>query len=433
MTKDNIVQILDIPVLLLGLGRSNLALLEGLKLLGCSWGQDYFCHDESPEKSALSEADPFKHRYKTIVVSPGFSLQKDIVKKLRAENPTALITNDIEIAFRFLATECIIAVTGSVGKSTQLSMVEAMLQASGQDVFTGGNIGIPIFNYINDLILKKRQRAKYLLLELSSYQLECLHDFQCDYSMFTFLNLNHLDRYKNYQDYIDTKMNLVKITKKKIYANSDSQELQQNLEKNSIDVPIEFSADNEKFLELKKQKKLIPHNAAYYQLSCALADELKLPSSFLKGLVGFQSLEHRIEKVIDHNGTAFYNDSKATTLDSVEVAVQAMCAMEYKNILLYIGGRDKNHSWAPWLDSLALSMPHLTVSAFGSVAKSLPSKTIIKDRFDTLNEALKSHSTEYQKYDCVLLSPGGDSLDEFKNFEDRGSFFKKFVSSLENR
>ena len=143
----------------------------------------------------------------------------------------------------------------------------------------------------------------------------------------------------------------------------------------------------------------------------------------------FQNLEHRMEHVATVRGVEFINDSKATAMDSVLVAVGAALEKTKNDskLFLLLGGKDKNLPWEQL--SVLTAYPNIKVVFFGACGQLAKEKTTLPgDYFSKLEGALNHCYLSAKAGDVVLLSPGGTSLDEFKNFEERGNFFKSYVN-----
>jgi UDP-N-acetylmuramoylalanine--D-glutamate ligase len=361
----------------------------------------------------------------TLVVSPGVPLASDPIISLK--NKGWKITSEINLACAHLTDEVLIGITGSVGKSTVTSLLGEALQVDDPHAFVGGNLGIPFAEYALQLITKKK-KAKYIAIELSSYQLENCEALKLDYSAITFLSSNHLERYPSAEAYYLTKCTIGEKTKNVCVLNESSKDLVQYWTRISGKTElVSYQKSNEKSY-LEKSQLIGEHNLDNLAIALKLAQHLHLSVKALNAMVEFKGLYHRLETVGTFNGNLFINDSKATAMDSVLVATQAALTKTAKNRKLYLllGGKDKN---LPWEELNVLSKnTNITFIFFGHCGEIAQLKSqLVGALYKKLGDALKHVFASAQPGDVVLLSPGGTSLDEFKNFEDRGQFFKNQV------
>lgn len=361
----------------------------------------------------------------TLVISPGVPLASDHITALK--NKGWKITSEINLACAHLTDEILIGITGSVGKSTVTSLLGEALRADDANAFVGGNLGIPFAEYALQLITQKK-KAKYIVIELSSYQLENCTDLKLDYSAITFLSSNHLERYPSADAYYMTKCEIGTKTKHLCILNESSKDLVQYKSR----IPgktelVSFQKSNEKTY-LEKSQLIGEHNLDNLAVALKLAQHLQLSNKALEAMIQFKGLFHRLETVGTFNGSLFINDSKATAMDSVLVATQAALTKTEKTKKLYLllGGKDKN---LPWNELNALSQySNIHFIFFGQCGEIAQLKSqLVGALYTKLGDAVKHVLKNIQPGDVVLLSPGGTSLDEFKNFEDRGNYFKDLI------
>jgi len=361
----------------------------------------------------------------TLVVSPGVPLASAPIAALK--NKGWKLTSEINLACAHLTDEVLIGITGSVGKSTVTSLLGQALRADDSNAFVGGNLGIPFAEYALQLLTQKK-KSKYIAIELSSYQLENCADLKLDYSAITFLSSNHLERYPSADAYYMTKCEIGAKTKQVCVLNENSKDLVQYRAR----IPgktelVSYKNSNEKSY-LEKSQLIGEHNLDNLAIALKLAQHLKLSARALEAMVQFKGLYHRLETVGTFQDRLFINDSKATAMDSVLVATQAALTKtaQDKKLFLLLGGKDKN---LPWEELNVLSQyKNINFIFFGHCGDIAKNKSQLHgSQFAKLSEALQHVFTQTQSGDVVLLSPGGTSLDEFKNFEDRGQFFKNQV------
>ena len=340
------------------------------------------------------------------------------------------ITSELALAASCLRSEKIIAVTGAVGKSTTVSLLAEGSRTFDSNNIAVGNIGKPLAEYVVEVLQGKRARASWLCLELSSFQLENFENLSADHSIITFFTSNHLERYKDLQQYYETKWSLVEKTKGCVFINAKSPELLKFSEnkKNSKVIPCSPGDANLKDLHLSESLLLGEHNQQNLAVVGAVIEKVAWPKNAVTAIKNFPGLKHRLENLGFKHGIRFVNDSKATALDSVISAVDSLIDDIPENSFLHLmlGGKDKNLPWQQ-LSSLK-KFPRLKVSYFGETAEKAKKGSGLEGPvFAKIGIALDQIFLLLKHGDTLLLSPGGTSQDEFKNFEERGDFFKKKV------
>lgn len=423
------IKTLKKPIAIIGMGKSGEAAKRLLLAAGVN-SQDFFTFDNKQaganyqDPSALwTEVNP-----QTLIVSPGVPLSTDWIQQARDRGVT--ITSELSLACSVLKKEKLVGVTGSVGKSTTVSILGAGLEGFSKSYFVGGNLGTPFADYAADVLLKARERADWIVLELSSYQLENCEGLQLDYSAITFLTPNHLERYPSLLDYYETKWKILSLTRYKLILNSKGGDLS-SYSASLPDSKILFAdRDNFEFqrFNLPSAKLIGSHNQDNLALAVALAMEAGWPESSIQAMKDFRGLSHRLEYVDDIKGVRFINDSKATAMDSVLIAVEAAAAHrpETGRLFVLLGGRDKNLPWEK-LEALQQT-PACEFVFFGECRDIAQKKSQLPGpSFSSLREGMAHCLQRVRPQDTVLLSPGGTGLDEFKNFEARGDYFKECV------
>lgn len=413
------------PFVIVGIGKSGLAAKNLLLARGVAPGLVHTFDEKNTTADYKTWSDLDSLKIGTLVVSPGVPLATPGLVSLK--NKGWSITSEINLACEHFTDEIIIGITGSVGKSTVTTLLGEALKNVDPHAFVGGNLGIPLAQYAIDLLSQKK-KAKYLAVELSSYQLENAHALQLDYSIITFLSANHLERYPSVDAYYQTKCAIGQQTKNACVINESSKDLLDY--KKYISCPVEsinYQTSNEK-VYLEKSQLIGEHNLDNLALALQIAKHLGLPEKAFQAMIDFKGLSHRLETVGIFNQILYINDSKATAMDSVLVATQAALTKtaEHRKLFLFLGGKDKNLPW----DELNIlkSFNNLEILFFGQCGELAQVKSALPGNyFAHLEEAINYALSAARPGDVVLLSPGGTSLDEFKNFEERGNFFKKIV------
>lgn len=414
------------PILIVGMGKSGLAALRLLTLLGYSREKLKTFDNRSgvadfhmPEQ--ISSFNP-----KSMVISPGVPLSTPWIQNLIQSG--VHLTSELDLALQNCTTEKIIGVTGSMGKSTTTSLLGEGVRSFSPNSFVGGNLGIPFADYVVNVMEQKAARAEWVILELSSYQLENAASLKTSASVLTALSPNHLERYPNLDAYYDTKWTLLNKTQGLFFLNFANPEVARWCSDKMTPSCIKVHT---KDFDLKGSKLIGAHNEQNLALAMAVARHFKWPGSAFEAMRSYRGLEHRIEFVAEKNGVVFINDSKATTIESVLAAVDSCQSRlaERGRLHLLLGGRDKN---LPWEELTKLrENPNLVFHFFGEYGPEAQKKSkLLGNSSDKLSIALNTASSQIGPGDVVLLSPGGSSLDEFKSFEERGDFFKNWVKSL---
>ncbi len=423
------------------MGKSGQATFDLLLSLGYDRSQ-ILTYDQSPtvkefcDASAVSEIKTFAP--KTLFVSPGIALKQDWIEGFAKQG--VMISSELNLALQCLTTEKKICITGSAGKSTVVALTEAIINGSSLRSKAVGNFGYPIATYAREALQNPDCKVDYLVVELSSYQLENARNLSCDWAMITSLLPNHLERYSCIEEYYATKLQLLTMATRGCILNENGGDLSAHHE--IIQKLVSGTAPSEVAqktfwttgaTELKSYSKsprlLGAHNQDNLAMCIRLAHELGLPDSAIQKGFEFQGLPHRLENLGFVGSTLFVNDSKATTIESVLIAARATANDSQKSTLVLLGGRDKHLPWAEL--SQLKNHAGLSFIFFGECAKTAEKCSGLSGKsFSSLKEALEELRSSYAKYDIILLSPGGSSFDEFKNFEERGSYFISWMQSL---
>lgn len=376
------------------------------------------------------------------LVSPGISLDNHLVVELMRRK--IKVIGELELGANAISGD-IIAITGTNGKTTTASLINFILSASDRNVFLGGNIGTAVTSFASQTTCEDIN-----VLECSSYQLETVRKFHPHIAGILNITPDHLTRHKSMKNYIKAKYNITKNQTQDdfLLLNADSDMIMQNLPKTKA--KILFFSTKQKvvgcyikndciyFNDNQKEKKLVSlsnikligeHNLS--NILCAvLAVYLETGKvSYLSRIIDFQGVPHRIEFVKNIGGIAFYNDSKATNIDSTLVAVRSFKA----NINLILGGSEKGYEFDELFKALPPNVKNIAV--FGQTKAKIYSasqrcgyENIYK--CNTLKECVNLCYKLAKSKDIVLLSPACASFDHFKNYEERGNVFKKIVKEI---
>ncbi len=447
-----------------GLGLSGLAVVKKLVALGSQvFVTESICENKLT-REALKTLKELGVKYECgghtrkaikqaelIVVSPGVHLDLEILEEADASGVP--IVSEIELA-SWLITKPIIAVTGTNGKTTTTTLIGEFLRAGGYKVAIAGNIGFPLIS-VDDRDLD------YVVVEVSSYQLETCQTFHPWISLILNLTEDHLQRHKTMTNYAAIKGRISQRQTKKDYLvfNLDSAPVR-NIARTAPAFPIPFSrkkklplgyylkgnwlvsTEKHKTQRIIKAKSIkIPGNHNLENVLAAVA-AARLCSVDLKAirktLENFNGVEHRIELSGVIRGVSYYNDSKGTNPDSTIVALDSFQnkAKAKKRVILLAGGRDKMGS----LDDLCRKIKNTAkkVVLFGEArerfGEALTGKKYANlSSVSNLDEAVREAYQIAQPGDVVLLSPACASFDQYANYEERGRHFKQLVKTLKDQ
>lgn len=441
-------------IVVLGAGESGV----GTAVLAQKQGFDVFVSDKGEIKEEYRAAlEKYKIRFEEgthseseilsaneIVKSPGIPEKVEILKKIRAAGIPVI--SEIEFAGRYSKAK-MIGITGTNGKTTTTMLVYHILQKAGLKVGLAGNVGKSFAMQVAE------QDFDYYVLELSSFQLDDMYHFKCDIAILTNITPDHLDRY-NYElkNYVMAKFRIIQNQTSAdafIYCADDAitTEYLPSVQVNSKKYPFSLKTKVEQGAYVEDQQLIITTNNNQFTMlihELALQGKHNLHNTMAAGItaqlvhirkeviresmIDFRNVEHRLEFVNTIHGIEFYNDSKATNVNSTWFALESF----NKPVVLILGGVDKGNDYE-MLEELIKEK----VKAIVCLGKD--NKKIFKAFSGMVEEIVETDSAESavresyrlsKKGDVVLLSPACASFDLFENYEDRGRQFKKAVKSL---
>lgn len=376
-----------------------------------------------------------------IIKSPGIPDTIDIIKKAKQKNIP--IISEIEFAYRYTKAK-LVCVTGSNGKTTTTLLTYEIFKNAGLNVGLAGNIGNSFARQVAE------KDYDYYVLEISNFQLDNTYKFKADTSVLLNITPDHLDRYDyNFDDYIKSKMRIAQNQSEDDYFiyNIDDENILKYVDEvkaKKLPMSIKVELDEGAYLDaqmikIKAKQRFLEmlagelslkgkHNI-YNSMAAAIAaqvNDIKNPV-IRNTLMTFKNLEHRIEEVAIVRGVKFINDSKATNVNAVWYALEAID----KNIILILGGLDKGNDYSEILKLVREKVKYI-------VALGKDNSKIIKYfspfveliNTNSMQEAVKQSYIKAEEGDTVLLSPACASFDLFKSYEDRGQQFKHYVLNL---
>ena len=389
-----------------------------------------------------------------IVKSPGIPWETELLKK--ADSLRISIISEIDLAYRYMDKKTkIISITGTNGKTTTATKIYELLKEAGFDAELAGNAGFSFAKLVSD-----EKEPDYVVLELSSYQLENDPEIHSYIAGIINLTPDHLTRYNSLDDYYKTKFNIFDHQNENNYAliNLDDKEILRIISENKdIDDKIKakriflsgekkadvFQKDgiiyvtdnNLQVIPLMKTSELSlkgKHNLEnilfIISVGMILNVDIEVMKSFLSST---KPLEHRLENFFEKGKTVFINDSKGTNSESTIKAIEAFG----KSTVLICGGYDKQASNKELIDKIAEKVEF--VYLIGQTSDILEKE--LKDQKYTQYKNLKTlenvlndikDNLDFSKEQVVLFSPATSSFDQFKNFEDRGRIFKKLTNQI---
>ena len=397
-----------------------------------------FITGEMP-KRVINEAD-------LLVISPGVPIDSEIV--LAFERAGVPVWGEIELAYNY-EKGTVYAITGTNGKTTTTSLVGEIMKKYNPKTFVVGNIGT---SYNSEVT--KTEPDSITVAEISSFQLETIHDFAPKGTAILNITPDHLNRHYTMENYAHVKESITKNQWKKsdddyCVLNYDDEVLRAFGD--SIKRPVYFSrksrpkrgayltgnvirytdgVEDFEVMTTDEMNLFGNHNYENVMAAIALTYEAGVPLDIIVDTIReFKGVEHRIEYVREKDGVIYYNDSKGTNPDS---SIKALEAMSRPTILI-AGGYDKHTGFDEFLDAFDNKVKLLVL--LGQTADIIE-ETALRHGFDkivkvdSLKEAVDVCDANAVSGDVVLLSPACASWGMFKNYEERGELFKQYVNEL---
>jgi len=454
ISNKNNINIKGAKITVIGLGESG----EAAALLGARLGANIFMSDGGSTPDILDRKKRLISQRITIeigghtdkiydaelwVLSPG--IPQDASMVLTAKEKNIPVVSEIEFGSWFTQAP-ILALTGSNGKTTSVHLLSEMCNTEKISPALSGNVGTA-FSEVILKDLKDNPINRVHILEISSFQMEHIVHFKPFISIFLNITPDHLDRYPGMDDYIQAKMNMIQnqTNKEHIVYNDDDPILRKNFE-DALPITHGFSIlgkgetqftmnatkiyDDAYATLIQLDQLALPgrHNLANALAAATAANILGVPNSRIAQVMStFGGVKHRLEKVLEINGVTYYNDSKATNVDAVKVALDSFDT----SIHLILGGKDKGGEFSQLLPHAQNKVKEIV--AYGQAGEKI--STALRDavkleQVSNLKDAVEICHLNADAGDIVLLSPGCASFDQFTNFEERGDVFKSIVKEL---
>ncbi len=433
----NIDQLKNKKIAVIGEGVEGKSSFEYLK----SQGADAEVLDQAQGEDYLNDLD----RFDLIVRSPGvkaLDLQKLVDPKK--------ITSQTKLFFELAPTKNIIGVTGTKGKGTTSTLIYEMLKAAGFDVYLGGNIGVPPFNFMDKLTPES-----WVVLEMSSFQLQDLQKSP-HIAVMLMVTSEHLDYHSDIEEYIEAKRNILShqttddiaivnrdypasnesdiYTEGKVYYFSREREVDEGCFALGNQIILRTKGNDLPIIDTRELQLKGDHN---HENACAAALAAYLAgvrlNTITEVLKSFKGLEHRLELVGLINQVEYYNDSFSTT---PETAIAAIKSFQNPEILI-LGGSSKKSSFEELGQVIGEAENIKAIIGIGeewkrikAEIKNVRPETLIIEGADSIEKIVAAASKLAQPGDVVLLSPACASFGMFENYKDRGNQFKEEVNRL---
>ena len=443
----------DKRALVVGLGKSGVASALFLK----SRGARVTVSDSKPEAELRNEilllldhgitVETGGHGDRTfrgqdlIVVSPGVPFDAPQLEQARALGEPVI--GEVELAAQFLPGP-IVAITGANGKTTTTTLAGEIIAAGKFPTLVGGNIGTPAITFAD-----QARPDAWTVLEVSSFQLETIVSFRPRIAVILNITPDHLDRHKTFANYVNAKARIFENQQPGDFTvlNADDPTTagladrthaqlfwfsrKKEVEKGSL-----VRSGHILFRDGKGEREIMPlseiplkgaHNLENVLAGISIGALVGCqPGQIREAVRNFKAVEHRLEFVAKVAGVDYYNDSKATNVDSTIKALESFPA----NIHLILGGKDKGSDYSVLNELLRERVKRVyTIGAAAAKIESQIAGTEILPS-QTLENAIRSARESATTGDIVLLAPACASFDQFENYEHRGRVFKEIVHSL---
>lgn len=394
-----------------------------------------------------------------VVLSPG--VPADLKALEAAWRSGVEIISEPELAGRFLRGR-MIGVTGSNGKTTVTTLIGELMRAAGADVIVGGNIGMPLTS-----LIEQSSERSWTVAELSSFQLEMIGSLRVNVAVVTNITPDHLDRHGSLENYVRAKhrifsnqteddwailngqdqgvadmVSTLGVRSQKVYFSSRGRD---TLSGAPADIYVEggrilttmMTGHKGEAEAIKLDEIPLPgmHNVenvmtAIAATFCAMGTGTNDLPVLVESIRRFKGVEHRIEYVAEIDGIKFYNDSKATNVDSTVKALESFEG----NIIVILGGKDKGSDYSALAPLIRRRVKQVILigTASGKIAEQLEGAGPMT-RARSMQDAVLSAMEVATAGDTVLLAPACASFDMFDNYEHRGRVFKEAVHELANR
>lgn len=447
----------DKTVLVIGTGKSGIGAARLLAKVGAK--PILFDNNKELKRTELEErtkdiqplqiaigtlSEELRESISLLVISPGVPIDSDMVVEFQKKDIP--VWGEIELADHF-ARGCVVAITGTNGKTTTTTLVGDIMKAYYESVFVVGNIGNPY----TDIALETRDES-VVVAEISSFQLETVHRFAPKVSAILNITPDHLNRHHTMECYVAAKEEIArnqtgedvcvlnyedKYTKAfgqnckaRVVYFSSRQKLPEGIFLQGEEIVLAENEKEQVLMNIHEMNLVGMCNVENVMAAIAISRAMQVPMEIILDTVKhFKAVEHRIEFVATKNGVDYYNDSKGTNPDA---AIQGIRAMSKPTVLIG-GGYDKGSEYDEWIENFdgkvkAFVLLGQTKEKIAACARAHGIENIILA--DSFEEAFSICVKEAEPGDAVLLSPACASWGMFPNYEVRGKMFKEMVNKI---
>lgn len=376
-----------------------------------------------------------------VILSPGVPAGHSLLRE--AESRGIPVSSELELGSRFALAE-MIAVTGTNGKSTTVSMIGEILEEEGMEAVVAGNVGLPFCSVVRNM-----GPGGVFVLEVSSFQLESISGFHPRVAGILNLTPDHMDRYTSVGEYYGTKTRIVENCEAKdaFFFNALDRRCAAVAE-GFVGLRVPFSSSGtvdgvyvkgetivrvrgdreEEVLELRELGAVGFQNVENALAAIAALEVFDVAAeSCRRALMRFRGLPHRMEEVARIGGVVYYNDSKATNVEATMASLRGLGA----RVVLIAGGRDKGGDFKKLIPFLGRVKAVITIGEAAPLVEGAIGSAVPTARSSTMREAVIKASRKAEAGEIVLLSPACASFDMFEDFEHRGRVFRECVSDME--
>lgn len=393
-----------------------------------------------PAANAMSGMD-------ALVISPGIPDTAPFVKQAKSQG--MYVTGELELAYQLAPGE-MVAVTGTNGKTTTVSLLGEIFKNAGRVTHVVGNIGYPYSQAAFDA-----KRDDMFVCEVSSFQMETAETFHPKVAALLNITEDHLNRHGTMEEYIRMKMRmfqnqtdkdvavfngddpmlltLIPLVKSQVMLFSRKREVENGAFVRDGQIILRWQGTEKPVCAASEVRIPGPHNLENALAATCVAAAMGVPAPVVRhSLRTFKGVEHRIEFVRELHGVRYINDSKGTNVDSTIKAVQTM----ERPTAIILGGYDKHCDFTPLVKEMKAS-PHIRGAVLIGVTADQIEKTLEDNGFttilraDSMEDAINKCRTLADEGWNVLLSPACASFDMFSDYEARGRIFKELVNKLQ--
>ncbi|MDM7859528.1 UDP-N-acetylmuramoyl-L-alanine--D-glutamate ligase [Alteromonas sp. ASW11-36] len=370
-----------------------------------------------------------------VVVSPGVGLEMPALAAARQHGIDVI--GDVELFARFNPVR-VIAVTGSNGKSTVVSLLGEMFAAAGVNARVLGNIGTPVLDALSDM----QDLPEWFILELSSFQLETVYSLKPQIAAILNISEDHLDRHGSMPAYVRAKANILNNARTRVLNRQDNwlgdlfDEQTKSFGLDSANTGMAWDSgsqtilhEGKPFIDFSACQLEGEHNVANIQAAALMAILAGLPQAYInQAAIQFSGIAHRYQKVVANSATLWINDSKATNPGAALASITAARRQTRGKLIVILGGDSKGADLNILCPVLQQQVDY--VIAIGRDGRQFLNMQSDSVYVDSMQQAVTVAAVIAGADDTVLLAPACASLDMFSNYQDRGETFVRAIQAV---